>query len=251
MGVYADGDRRELNGRDSLLVAPASHRQKGHSSRAAGVPGRRHEDGGSLHALWGVQRSTILAATTGCPVCPGCGHPGTSTSVNREAAWVPAWRRVPRGLEACLIGFPVPSDALKRHPERFGPGARAQPDSQWSPGKRRRGGEVATRRPEQCRSPQRVARRAGPPARAVPKPQHVARDTPAPLSRAVPKPQHVARDTPAHRLEQCLSPNRLAATRPRLARATWCASACVRRPADPRGLRSVSIPTRLRAGLTP
>jgi hypothetical protein len=27
-----------------------------------------------------------LSRTTGCPVCPGCGHPGTSTSVNREAA---------------------------------------------------------------------------------------------------------------------------------------------------------------------
>ena len=72
-------DRRELNGRDSPLVAPASHGQKGHSSRVAGVSGRRHEDGGSLHALWGVKRSTILATTTGRPgrpgrpVCPGGG----------------------------------------------------------------------------------------------------------------------------------------------------------------------------------
>ena len=80
--------------------APAAHGQKGHSSRAAGVPGRRHEDGGSLHALWGVQRSTIIAATTGCPVCPGCGHPGTSTSVNREAAWV-------QSLEISVPGLPL------------------------------------------------------------------------------------------------------------------------------------------------
>jgi hypothetical protein len=42
-----------------------------------GYPGRRHEDSGSLCAPQRVQRSTIPVMATGCPVCPGCGPPGS------------------------------------------------------------------------------------------------------------------------------------------------------------------------------
>ena len=66
---YTGGTRRELNGLDSSLAC-GRPLTKGHSSRAAGVPGRHHEDSGSLCALWGVQRSTILGHDHGPPGLP-------------------------------------------------------------------------------------------------------------------------------------------------------------------------------------
>ena len=91
-GGIPGGPRRELNGLDSSLAR-----------RPAGTPPSDKRD---IHLARPGYRAAItktadrctrdgtcndppsLSRTTGCPVCPGCGHPGTSTSVSREAAWV-------------------------------------------------------------------------------------------------------------------------------------------------------------------
>jgi hypothetical protein len=85
-GGIPDGARGGLNGRDSLLARrpPVDKRdihlaRPGYRAAITKMADRCTRDGTCNDPL-------SLSRTTGCPVCPGCGHPGTSTSVNREAA---------------------------------------------------------------------------------------------------------------------------------------------------------------------
>jgi hypothetical protein len=89
-----------LNGRDSLLVAPAAMDKRdihlarpGYRAAITKMADRCTRDGACNDPL-------SLSRTTGCPVCPGCGHPGPSNSVSREAAWV-------QSLEISVPGLPL------------------------------------------------------------------------------------------------------------------------------------------------
>ena len=87
-GGIPGGTRRELNGLDSLLARrpPVDKRdihlaRPGYRAAVTKIADRCTRDGTYNDPL-------SLSRTTGCPVRPGRGHPGTSTSLNRETAWV-------------------------------------------------------------------------------------------------------------------------------------------------------------------
>jgi hypothetical protein len=127
-GGIVGGTRRALNGRDSLPARrpPIGKRdillaRPGYRAAVTKMADRCTRDGTCNDPL-------SLSRTTGCPVCPGRGHPGPSTGAPRaETTVVP--RQLPvvgvvplsRSSSAAPLGDPRPVQASQPGPALYAP----------------------------------------------------------------------------------------------------------------------------------